>query len=81
MDKNILEKICQIVNLNIESEELGIEQIDVDLSLIGMSSIDFIRIVVALEEEFECQIPDSKLLISELNTVLKMYQVIIQCMR
>ncbi len=81
MDKNILEKICQIVNLNIESEELGIEQIDVDLSLIGMSSIDFIRIVVALEEEFECQIPDSKLLISELNTVLKMYQVFIQCMR
>ena len=46
-----------------------------------MSSIDYIRIVVALEEEFECQIPNSKLLLSEMNTMSKMYQVIVQCVR
>lgn len=81
MDIVILERICQIINLNIESGELSINQIDEDLFSIGMSSIDYIRIVVALEEEFECQIPNSKLLLSEMNTMSKIYQVIVQCVR
>ncbi len=81
MNKSILEKIYQIVKFNIESEELTIEQIDTNLSSIGMSSIDFVRIIVGLEEEFDCEIPDSKLLISEMDTISKMYQAIVQCMK
>ena len=46
-----------------------------------MSSIDFVRIIVGLEEEFDCEIPDSKLLISEMDTISKMYQAIVQCMK
>lgn len=42
----------------------------------GMDSMEFVTIVVALEEEFDCEIPDEKLLISELNTVNKIYEVI-----
>ncbi len=36
----------------------------------------FIRIVVSLEEEFECEMPDSKLLLTEMNTISKMTDVI-----
>ena len=41
-----------------------------------MDSITFIQIVVALEEEFECEIPDEKLLITEMDTVQKMLDVL-----
>ena len=42
----------------------------------GMDSITFIQIVVALEEEFECEIPDEKLLITEMDTVQKIVDVL-----
>ena len=41
-----------------------------------MDSISFIQTIVSLEEEFECEIPDSKLLISEMNTVNKIIDVL-----
>lgn len=41
-----------------------------------MDSITFIRIIVSLEEEFECETPDSKLLLTEMNTVYKMFEVL-----
>ena len=41
-----------------------------------MDSITFIKIIVAVEEEFECEIPDSKLLLGEMNTVNKIVQVL-----
>ena len=41
-----------------------------------MDSITFIKIIVAVEEKFECEIPDSKLLIGEMNTANKIFQVL-----
>ena len=41
-----------------------------------MDSMTFIKIIVDLEEEFDCEIPDSKLLFSEMNTVNKIMQVL-----
>ena len=41
-----------------------------------MDSITFIQVVVALEEAFECEIPDEKLLITEMDTVQKMVDVL-----
>ena len=43
---------------------------------LGMDSITFVQIIVALEEEFECEIPDSKLLITEMNTIQKIVEVL-----
>lgn len=45
-----------------------------------MDSITFICIVVALEEIFNIEIPDEFLLITEMNTVEKMSNVIISAM-
>ena len=52
------------------------EQLKDSLPELGMDSITFIQIVVALEEEFECEIPDEKLLITEMDTVQKMLDVL-----
>lgn len=41
-----------------------------------MDSIKFIQIIVSLEEAFECEIPDEKLLLAEMNSVNKMLEVL-----
>lgn len=72
-----LESILEIVKANVKNLEISLEQSDDDLSLLGMSSISFISIVVALEEAFEIEIPDEKLLITEMNTLNKMLEVVL----
>ena len=42
----------------------------------GLDSIAFIRMVVALEETFNVEIPDEKLLITEMNTISKIEKII-----
>lgn len=69
-------KVIEILNANIENAEVTEDKLDEELSELGMDSMSFIRIIVALEEEFECEIPDSKLLLGEMNTVNKIVQVL-----
>mgnify|MGYP002522689569 FL=1 len=76
MKEATVEKVIEIINANIEKEEISYENIDKKLSDMGIDSIAFIQIIVALEEEFECEIPDSKLLMSELDTVRKISDVL-----
>ena len=76
MNKVTKEKILEIVNTNIENGAVTVEQYDSELSKLGMDSIQFIRIIVSLEQEFECEVPDSKLLLTEMNTISKMTDVI-----
>lgn len=74
---NILDKILEIVNGNVENFELTPDQYDTDLSLLGMDSINFITIVIALEEAFGIEIPDEYLLITMLGTINKMKSVVL----
>ncbi len=76
MQETILEKVLEILNANIEDAEVTQDLLDEDLSVNGMDSIGFIRIIVALEEEFECEVPDEKLSIPEMNTVNKILDVL-----
>lgn len=69
-----IDKVLSIINSNIENIDLSYEQVEADLTELGMDSISFIRIIVDVEENFECEIPDSKLLITELNSVKKIYE-------
>lgn len=68
--------VIEVLNSNLSGAHITLNELNNDLSEFGMDSITFIHIVVALEEEFECEIPDSKLLISEMNTVNKIYEVL-----
>lgn len=76
MKEITIKNILTVLHSNMENIEVTIEQLDDDLVEFGVDSIEFIRIVVSLEEEFECEIPDSKLLISEMNTINKIYEVL-----
>lgn len=72
----IQEKILKIVNESIEDTEINLDQLETDLSELGMDSLTFIRIVVTLEEEFDIEVPDEFLLISEMNTIQKIIKII-----
>ena len=69
------EKILEIVN-SVQDMEQTVDQCDNDLLELGVDSIKFIQIVVSLEEAFECEIPDEKLLLTEMNSVNKMLEVL-----
>ena len=43
---------------------------------IGIDSISFIQIVVALEDNFEIEIPDEKLMLEEMGTFNKITMVV-----
>ena len=58
MRKDILDKVLKVLNTNLENTEITFEQTEDDLSALGMDSIAFIRVVVALEEAFDIEIPE-----------------------
>ena len=70
-----IEVVLEIIN-RFENIEVNKEQLEDDLVELGMDSIAFIQIVVALEEEFDCEIPDELLLITEMDTVQKIVDVL-----
>lgn len=72
----VQKKVIEIVNANIEQAFLTSEQTEKDLSALGMDSITFIRTIVALEEEFDIEIPDEYLMLTEMNTMSRMADVI-----
>lgn len=76
MKEITIEKVIEIIKTNIENAEITDDMLDEDLSALGMDSITFVKIIVTLEEEFECEIPDSKLMIGEMDTINKVVQVL-----
>lgn len=76
MREDILDKVLKVLNTNLENTEITFAQTEDDLSALGMDSITFIRTIVALEEEFDIEIPDEYLLLTEMNTISKMTDVI-----
>ena len=69
------EKILEIVN-SVQDMEVTVDQCDDDLLELGLDSIKFIQIIVSLEEALECEIPDEKLLLTKMNSVNKMLEVL-----
>ena len=69
------ERVTDIVN-SVLGIKLNNENVEDNLSQIGMDSIKFIQIVVALEESFEIEVPDEKLLITAMGTLNQMIDVV-----
>ena len=76
MKEITIEKVIEIIKMNIENVEITQDMLDENLISLGMDSITFVKIIVTLEEEFECEIPDSKLMIGEMDTINKVVQVL-----
>ena len=71
------EKILEIINDIVQNETINSEQYDEDLSKFGMDSIRFIQIIISLEDVFECEVPDVNLILTQMNTINKIYDVLI----
>lgn len=69
-------KVFEILNASIDKAPINMDVMDKDLSELGVDSLLFIKIIVAIEEEFKCEIPDEKLLVSEMNTVNKIIRIL-----
>lgn len=75
MKEVTVEGVLRVIN-SLDNIEVSTEQLDEYLPDLGMDSISFIQIVVGLEEAFDCEIPDSKLLVSEMDTVRKIFDLL-----
>lgn len=68
------------VIMSIVEKNLGLNQTlcdsNANLVDLGMDSLALIRIIVELEDTFCCEIPDDKLLITEMDTVEKITELI-----
>ena len=53
------------------------KEYDKNLQELGMNSLEFIQIIVLLEEKLSIEIPDEYLLITQMNTIRKIYNVLI----
>ena len=78
MTIRILDVVNKCINSKEDEDMIEIDntQLDDDLVELGVDSITFIRIVVELEELFEIEIPDEKLLITEMGTIYKIVEVV-----
>jgi len=73
------ERIIKILSPYLDNiEELKKKPND-NLENYGLTSITFIHIIVDLEKEFACEIPDEYLFISNMNTISKIISVIKGC--
>ena len=68
---NVKTEVIKIINETVEGIDFTEVQADSDLTELGMDSISFIQVIVQLEETFGCEIPDSKLLMADMNTLNK----------
>ena len=64
--------VCGAIKEHISSIDTNTIQAGDDLTLLGMDSLTFIRIVISLEEVFEIEIPEEYLLVSAMDTIEKM---------
>lgn len=76
MDKKILKAVIDIINILVDDSHITIDQIDEDLTKFGVDSLVFIRMILILEEEFKVEIPDEFLLITKMNTIRKIVDLI-----
>ncbi len=76
--KTCKDEVCKIISsvLGVEIEQVKNMNENEDLVALGMNSIQFISVVVALEETFEIEYPDEYLLITQSNTLNKLVGIV-----
>lgn len=72
-EQDIRETLSRTIML---TQSINTIDIDLDLRMVGMDSISFIRLVVEIENIFDFEFPDEKLIISEACTIQKLCDII-----
>ena len=73
-------KISQIINSILIDVKLTQKEYDTDLIPLGLDSILFIQLIVELEEYYKCEIPEYYLHLTQMNTINKIYNILIKTM-
>jgi len=76
MNLSIANQVINTINDTIQDSKLSDIQPDDDLREIGMDSIAFIKIVVALEIKFDFEFDDEMLLIATFPTIKSMIEYV-----
>lgn len=76
--KNMKDRIVNIINEIMNKEFVTINDENENLIDCGMDSVCFIQMVIALESEFDCEIPDEKIMFKSMNTINKIADVIVK---
>lgn len=71
----IYDEIFQIVLENIDEKEIKID-FETEFQQIGITSISFINIIVKVEQKYQIEFPDDKLLLSEAGTIKKIGDIV-----
>lgn len=72
----MINNIIQIINEKVKDINFNLEDIDVPFEQIGVSSIQFIQIIVTLEEFYKIEFPDECLTYGQLNTLMKIAKLL-----
>ena len=72
---NVEENVVCVVNTIMETD-LNNKNMQDNLQKMGMDSIKFVKIVIELEERFDIEVPDEKLLITEMSTLSQLVAVV-----
>lgn len=72
------EKVLGIINKNMANAVIGYDQMAENLLELGMDSMEFIKVIVELEDAYKIEFPDEKLILSEMNTVDKIVEVLLE---
>lgn len=71
----IYDEIFQIVLENIDEKEIKID-FETEFQQIGITSISFINIIIKVEQKYQIEFPDEKLLLSEAGTIKKIGDIV-----
>ncbi len=76
----IKEQIIAVIAsvLNIETEQVSSISADENLNRVGVDSVNFIQIIIGLEDNLHIVFDDEELLLDNLNTLNKLENVINQ---
>jgi len=69
-------EITEIIKVAINITE-PIEDINTNLQNIGVNSIAFVGIIVEIEDKFDIEFPDEKLVINQTGTIKDLCEIII----
>ncbi len=76
----IKEQIIAVIAsaLNIEPEQINSISADENLNRVGVDSVNFIEIIISLEDKLHIVFDDEELLLDNLNTLNKLENVVSQ---
>jgi len=75
MKEKIIEFLNNMLNTDEKENKINITE-DLDLSEVGLTSINLINLIVYLEDTFEFDFNDDELLLENLNTVIKIEECV-----